>query len=406
MPFDDKENPGITTSIDNKQGRIISLDILRGVAVLGIFWMNVQSFSAPFSAYANPTVHGEFSGVNLWLWALSHIFFEFKFMTIFSMLFGVGIAVFCQRASAKGFDAVALNARRMRWLVVFGLIHAYLIWYGDILFAYALCGFIAVKFVNTGLKKLLTISCVLFLVPFIFIVVMHFTVSYDDPDTLAEAMSYWSPSEAELQSEIAAYKGSWLESRVENSSKALLLQFLGIFFVSWRVLSTMLIGIVMFKTGFITASLKSATYRLISLVGIGFGVFVSTIGVVQNVKNDFSLEYSSDIGGLFNYVGSLVSAVGYIALIMLFVKSQYFTGLKSVLANVGKMAFTNYIMQSIIASLIFYGFGLNYFAEVSRVESLIVVLLVWVLQLNLSTFWLSRYRQGPLENVWRRLTYR
>jgi uncharacterized protein len=406
MPIDDKEHLRITTSIHTMQDRIISLDILRGVAVLGIFWMNIQSFSAPFAAYANPTAYGDFSGVNLWLWALGHIFVEFKFMTIFSMLFGVGIAVFYQRATAKGLDAVTLNNRRMRWLVIFGLMHAYLIWYGDILFTYALCGFIAVKFVNTGLKKLLTISGALFLVPIVFTFMIHLTASYDDPGSLTEAMSYWSPSDAELQSEIAAFKGSWLESRIENSSKALLFQLVGIFFVSWRALSLMLIGIVMFKTGFITASLKPATYRLISSAGIGLGVFITTIGMVQNLKHGFSLQYSSDIGGLFNYVGSLVSAVGYIALIMLFVKSQYFTGLKSLLTNVGKMAFTNYIMQSVLASLIFYGFGLNYFAEVSRAESLIVVPLVWLLQLVLSTFWLSRYRQGPLEGVWRRLTYR
>ena len=114
----------------------------------------------------------------------------------------------------------------------------------------------------------------------------------------------------------------------------------------------------------------------------------------------------SDIGTLYNYVGSLASAIAYIALVMLFVKSQVFAGLKAALANVGKMALTNYIMQSVIATFVFYGFGLNYFAELSRAESLLVVLLVWLLQSLLSTMWLTQYRQGPLESLWRSLTYR
>ena len=116
------------------QQRITSLDLLRGIAVLGILWMNIQSFSSPLAAYANPTAYGDFSGANFYAWAIANVFAEFKFMTLFSILFGSGIAIFYTRASEKGFDAQALNTRRMQWLLVFGAIHGYFIWYGDILF--------------------------------------------------------------------------------------------------------------------------------------------------------------------------------------------------------------------------------------------------------------------------------
>jgi len=167
----------------------------------------------------------------------------------------------------------------------------------------------------------------------------------------------------------------------------------------------MLIGVMMFKTGFITAALKSSTYRIVALVGLVLGMLITSIGVVKHLEHGFLFEYSANLGSLFNYAGSLPTAIAYIALVMLFVKSQVFTGLKSALANVGKLALTNYIMQSLVATFIFYGFGLNYFAEVSRAGSLLIVLLVWLSQLLLSSFWLAHYQRGPLEQLWRNLTY-
>ena len=120
--------------------RIAMLDVLRGFALLGILLMNIQSFSMPGAAYLNPYAYGDMEGANYWVWTLSHVLADQKFMGLFSMLFGVGVLVFCQRAEDKGHAAASLHYRRMGWLFLFGLAHGYLFWYGDILFSYALCG--------------------------------------------------------------------------------------------------------------------------------------------------------------------------------------------------------------------------------------------------------------------------
>ena len=117
-------------------GRMVELDLLRGVALLGILPMNIMAFAMPAAAYFNPTLYGDLTGANLWIWALTHLLAAEKLMTIFSMLFGAGILLMADRATASGRRAGALHIRRMFWLIVFGLMHAYLLWFGDVLVWY------------------------------------------------------------------------------------------------------------------------------------------------------------------------------------------------------------------------------------------------------------------------------
>ena len=144
--------------------RIISLDILRGVAVLGILLMNIQSFSMIGAAYINPTAYGDLTSINRMVWILSHLLANSKFMSIFSLLFGAGVILFTERAIEKGRKASAFHYRRMMWLLIFGFIHAYLIWYGDILVAYSLCAFLVYLFRNKKPSTLLTLGLVIFFV--------------------------------------------------------------------------------------------------------------------------------------------------------------------------------------------------------------------------------------------------
>lgn len=397
----------INTQMEYKlEQRIISLDVLRGIALLGILLMNIQSFAGPFSAYANPTAFGDFSDLNFWVWSFLHVFAEQKFMAIFSILFGAGVYIFYTKAIAKGLDAKALHQRRMKWLLVFGFIHAYLIWYGDILFSYAFCGLIVINFVEKPIKNLLIIAAGFLLVPVMLTVFFHFLAGFQGPQELAESMKYWAPNAEQLKIEIQSFKGSWLDARSFSATNAFILQSIGfLFYTLWRATALMLIGVVMMRTGFITARLVSSSYRFIAIVGLSLGVLLSSIGVQQNTAHGFDMQYSAYLGTLFNYVGSLASATGYIALVMLLVKSQAARVFQSWIANVGKMAFTNYIMQSVICTFVFYGFGLGYFVELNRAECLFVVALIWVLQLVYSTAWLSYFKQGPLEQFWRYLTY-
>ena len=120
--------------------RILSLDLLRGVAVLGILAVNIQVFAMIDAAYLNPASFGDMAGLNGWVWYITYLVADTKFITIFSILFGAGIALMADRALARGRSAAALHYRRMFWLLLFGLVHAYLLWYGDILVTYAICG--------------------------------------------------------------------------------------------------------------------------------------------------------------------------------------------------------------------------------------------------------------------------
>ncbi|MBL4673965.1 MAG: DUF418 domain-containing protein [Arenicella sp.] len=168
----------------------------------------------------------------------------------------------------------------------------------------------------------------------------------------------------------------------------------------------MLVGIALLRIGFITASMHSSRYKLAALIALPLGLSLSAWGVIENIAHDFSMEFSIGLGTLFNYFGSLATTIGYVSLVMLLCQSHALAGFKSALINVGKMAFTNYIMQSLICTFIFYGYGLDYFAELSRAQCLAVVVMVWAIQLCYSTLWLSRFKQGPLEQFWRYLTYR
>ncbi len=135
--------------------RIASLDVLRGVALLGILPMNIQAFSMIGAAYVNPTAYGDFHGANYWVWFSCHLLADEKFMTIFSMLFGTGIYLMTSHIEAAGKNPTALHFRRMGWLILFGVLHAYLLWYGDILVNYGLCGLLAYCYRKMAPRKLI-----------------------------------------------------------------------------------------------------------------------------------------------------------------------------------------------------------------------------------------------------------
>jgi len=145
--------------------RIVPIDVLRGFALLGILVMNIQSFAMPDAAYMNPTAYGDLSGANFAVWLLSHVFADQKFMTIFSMLFGAGIVLMTSRAEARQGRSAALHYRRMGALWVIGMLHAYLLWYGDILYSYAMCGLLVYLFRNFRPRWLMTLGLISITIP-------------------------------------------------------------------------------------------------------------------------------------------------------------------------------------------------------------------------------------------------
>jgi uncharacterized protein len=386
--------------------RILSLDVLRGVAVLGILVMNIQTFAMPESAYMNPTSFGDLTGLNYWVYVLSHLFADQKFMTIFSIMFGAGVMLMTGRVEARGGRPAAIHYRRMLWLLVFGLAHAYLLWYGDILVAYALCGMVIFLLRRLPPGWLLTLGLAALAGSSLLYLFFGATIPLWPPESVQEALKSWAPSADQIAREIGIYQGNWLEQMQLRVPQSLKMQtFVFLIWAGWRASGLMLVGMALFHMKVLTAERAARFYGLMVLLGYGLGLPIVIFGLRQNFAHGWSIEYSLFFGNQFNYWGSLLVSAGHIGTVMLLCRSTAGEWFKKPLAAVGRMAFSNYIMQTVVCTLIFYGHGLGYFGEVSRYGQILVVAAVWLVLIVFSVIWLRRFSYGPLEWLWRRLTY-
>lgn len=376
----------------------MSLDALRGVAVLGILVINVRVFSMPETTLLNPTVYGDFSGVNYWAWLVGHVFAELKFITVFSALFGAGIVLFIESKNRKGQPALRLHYRRTAWLILIGLGHAYLLWYGDILVAYGVCGLALVFAHDWEPRTQAGLGLLFLLVTPTLEVFAGLTVG-------GEAIaSQWAPAEATLRAEVATYRSGWIEQldhRVPTAIGRQTTGFLGGTF--WRVGGTVLLGMALYKWGVLTGERSTRLYRRLVAGGV-VGVATVLAGVWYIEANEWSAG-AALFWRQFNYVGSLLVAGGYVGLVTLYARRRPDGPVTRAFAAVGRTAFTNYLLQSVVATTVFYGHGLGLFGAVSRAEALGMVVAFWAIEILVSVAWLRRYRFGPVEWVWRTLTY-
>ena len=387
--------------------RIQALDVLRGIAVLGILIMNIQSFSMIEAAYINPTAYGDLAGLNKWVWILSHVFACEKFMTIFSVLFGAGIILLTRKLEARGMSAAGIHYRRTLWLIVVALIHAYWFWYGDILFVYGLSALLVYLFRKASPKKLIIAGLIVIAVPSLLYLMFGLSVPYWPPEAVQSNLATWSPSAQAVAAEIAAYRGGWIRQMDARVPASIFHQtFLILVWYGWRVVGLMMAGMALFKWGILTAERSDRFYRRAALIGLGLGLPLVIIGVVRNFAENWRMEFSMFNGWQFNYWGSLPVAFGYIGLVMLLCRSALWPGLKGLLADVGRMAFSNYLLQTLICTALFYGHGFGLFGRVERSGQILIVFGVWVVLVIFSRLWLRSFRFGPAEWLWRSLTYR
>lgn len=391
--------------------RIHSLDVLRGFALLGILIVNIQSFSMPDSAYQNPMSYGDFTGVNYAVWWITTVMFDSKMMALFSMLFGAGIVLMSERATRKSGKTVGLHYRRMFWLFVIGMAHAYLLWFGDILVAYAICGMIIFWLRKLGPKWLIAIAIVMLMVSSGFFLMTGFTAqAFSDEESVVEMREEmsrgWSPNEEKIEEVLATYRGPWLGQMKKRAINAIGFQtFIFCIFTFWRAGGLMLIGMAMFKLGVFQAKRSNRFYIIGAVAGLLIGYALVLLGVQKNLLAEFEVMQSLFLNSQFNYWGSLFVCLGYACLVMLMCKSDLLGWLKRSLQAVGQMALTNYLMQTIVCTLLFYGHGLGWYGYLERWEQLIIVLTIWLAQMVLSPIWLSRFRYGPFEWLWRSLAY-
>jgi len=365
--------------------------------------MNIYIFARVDDAYVIPTAHPNATQFDLFFWSAVHLFADMKFLSLFSLLFGAGIVIIAERRMQIGKTLSPFWFRRMGWLSVIGLIHAYLIWEGDILVTYAICGLVVARFHALPPKKLWLIGGGALLVGSLIWIVLGVLTRVGiafDPSVADELMS-------DPDLETAAMRGTLLEQFRWRSQFVLEAHFAGIpFFGIWRCGGLMLIGMALQKSGFFTAQFPRRVYWRTILVGLPLGYLITGLGIALRERSDWDAIFCLFEGVQINYVGSLFTTAAYAALLILWASSSWLQTMQNALCAVGRTALSNYLFQSVLATLIFNGHGLGMFGKLTHPQLLGIIFLIWIAQIGVTLIWLKYFQSGPVEWIWRRLTYR
>ena len=387
--------------------RIASIDVLRGFALLGILAMNIQSFSMPDAAYLNPSAYGDLTGANRCVWILSHLFTDEKMFGIFSMLFGAGILLMTSRVEQRGQRAAPLHYRRMAWLMLFGLLHGHLLWPGDILWFYGVAGLIVYLFRKRSARTLVASALVFFAIGSALFFLFGLFVRSLPPDSLEVfSQENWRPTSGMIDDEIATFRGGWLRQMPVRTSQALFMEtFLFLLLLGWKTIGNMLLGMALFKWGVLTGDRPRSTYIRMTVAGFALGLPIVAFGIWRNFAAGWDVRYSMFFGSQYNYWAAMVVDLGWIGAIVLMCTAESVPRLRTALAALGRTAFSNYILQTLICTTLFYGNGFGLFGAVSRVQQILIVAAIWIVQVLVAQWWLRHFAYGPLEWLWRSLTY-
>ena len=392
--------------------RFVTLDLIRGIAVMGILSVNIIDFSMIQAAYLNPQAYRDASTGDLILWSVNMLLVDGKFRSLFSMLFGASMLLVIDRAEAAGEWGLGVHLRRMAALLLLGLAHAILIWRGDILSLYATSGIVAMLWARSSVTRMVLAAGVFAIVHAILFSAIAATLVHQDltahsTGASAEMIRNWNanagsffPTAADVAKDHAIYNSGWTTIVAHEWSK------LGAIFSNSLALlpdtlSLMLLGMAAYRSGFFTGAWEDGTYRRIAKWGIGIGLAGHAVLVAADLMTGFyvPLVLGGFVAAMIPF--RLAQAAGYAALIILWSRRE--SPAVRRFAAVGRTAFSNYIGTSLVCTAIFYGWGLGFYGDVSRVEAWTVVPAVWALMLLWSKPWLDRFRYGPFEWLWRSL---
>ncbi len=402
--------------------RIPSLDFLRGIAVLGILFINIENFAYPDSwstfkfGFDDPIDRS----ARFWIYFLT----QGKFYTMFALLFGVGFYIFLERLERKSMGLMAMDiyARRLLWLFIIGVGHAYLIWSGDVLYHYAICGLLLFPFRSMKTRYLLVAVAIL--------ASLLLVKSYEQTtrrqgwkeaahaaqsiapehrtDKQNRSIDFWNDKllaqSADTSHHDAPKSTYWMgltESYKHASVHKGMLYYQGLLFPS---LIVMIIGIVLYRSGIFSDYRKWSYYWPMSISLLFIGLLINYDRYHHWTYDYFNPILSMWRGWLHTFPKETLGIAYVLILNGLFQKLNILRR-ATFISQVGRMALTNYIFQNIVLGLIFYGYGMAQFNQWSRFELLGIVLGVWVVQIVLSAIWLQNHQQGPLEYLWRKLTY-
>lgn len=414
--------------------RIVILDSLRGIAILGILLMNIPGFALPEPVYGDPSVLNEWGTVNFKTWYFIEWFMEGSQRALFSMLFGAGIILFVTRQEKKvdGLWPADYFLRRQLWLMVFGLFNAFiLLWFWDILFHYACLGMIMFTFRRLSPKALIIGAAISLLLMTArenldafrdrkmiakgeVIAMMDTTVTKltdQQKADLGAMTEFKEKTSAEgkkkkMEKSLAAVRGGYGGFYEYQSERSFRGEINYLYYGGWDILVFMFLGMAFFKNGVLMGKASAKVYWGMFIIGLGLGLVLSYFRLKPLIDHQFNyFDYTKDTPFEFYEISRTFRAIGIFGLIMLLYKSGWFKWLFTLMRPVGQMAFTNYLMQSLLVGLFFYGVGLGYFGKLERHEIYYVVGATWLLEIVWSHIWLRYFRFGPLEWAWRSLTY-
>ncbi|MBX3595496.1 DUF418 domain-containing protein [Sphingomonas sp.] len=391
--------------------RFLSLDVVRGVAVMGILLLNIVAFSMPLPAYFNPTAYGGATGLDLAVYLVNFILFDGKMRGLFSLLFGASLLLVTERAAARGDSPAKVHFARMTWLLVFGLLHLWLIWWGDILSHYALVGMIAFFCRRMDVRSLITLAAMLLLVQLLASALIPLGVAQAQAaPTRPEAVAllreldtgFGQPPQPWLAADIAAHRADWIAIARDAFAMSSLTPLHGVLQYGYETLAYMLLGMAAWKSGMLAGNWTPDRYRRWAIIGLGLGVAVYTLLAAYMVSRGFDLFSVTLAAWTLAVPIRPVMILGWASLILLAMRPG--GGLTGRLAAAGRMAFSNYLLTSVVCTMLFYGYGFGWYGALTRAQLYPVVIAIWCAMLLWSKPWLDRFAYGPLEWAWRSLS--
>jgi uncharacterized protein len=370
--------------------RIVALDALRGAGILGILAVHIQFFAMPLAARSNPTVYGDSSGAAGAVWLATYVLADGKFIAIFAMLFGAGIAMQAARHDAGGLPAALPHYRRMIALLLIGVLHAYLLWYGDMLVAFALCGALVFQHRQLAPMRLIVAGAIILGVA----PLLSSLLAWTAPEVLAQAAAISASREA-VARELAAYRGGWLLQQAHRVPTAWEFQtsYLALRGV-WQTSGLMLLGMGLLRTGVLTGGRPARWYAALAAGGFGAGVPLMLLAARRSFAHGWDLRDHMLVVVHFDYWGNVLVGLGWVGAILLLHRRGM---VPHAVVAVGRTALSNYLLATLLCTTVFYGHGLGLFGSVDRVGQLAFVVFVWAIQLAVSCWWLGRFAMGPLE---------
>lgn len=427
-----------SVSLNNRN---YNLDVMRGVAVLGILLMNIVGFAGnEFLIVLNDAIAHKLT-LNGFIFNSANVVLNGKMRGLFTLLFGAGLILFIRNKQDNSIQVADAYFRRMMWLLLFGLADSYLLlWSGDVLYEYALCGLFLFAFRNIRVRYMLCIS-------FLCIALFTYNSSKNYTKYRAKSVVYKQTEQLlkegkplteeqkkireafqtilgmhipmskkrmeefkkEYAEELTVHRSGYVEIFDKHSEEVFETQTVGFYTGFFESFGMILLGMALFKLGFFEYRFKLNTYRLLTFIGIplGWAIMIFSLKVQAKTVEELWYTYSwRPCSALcFEIPGKVLLTISYASAIMLLCRLNFIKPFLNLLSNTGRMALTNYIMQTVLCSFYFFGFGLGHYGEYDATELFIFVCCIWLLQITYSNIWLHYYKMGPLEWLWKRLTY-